>query len=144
MSCYIYYMQCGGVAGSCKMATSDDGGVLLGGVEWSSSPVTFHRNKGKHVELTESNTVATRTESHSGLVFTSEPIVVGQMFKVTMTVQSWLGGDMVRAHLVCALFNFIKLKRPSKYATPSILGNFLTSKNCDSCIDNYSFMSRPK
>ncbi len=97
-------MQCGGVAGSCKMATSDDG-VLLGGVEWSSSPVTFHRNKGKHVELTESNTVATRTMRVSGIVFTSEPMIVGQMLKVTMTerVEGWRGG-MVRAHLVCALF----------------------------------------
>ena len=91
-------MQCGGVAGSCKMATSDDG-VLLGGVEWSSSPVTFHRNKGKHVELTKSNTVATRTKSFSGIVFTSEPMIVGQMLKVTMTErveEHWTGG-MVRA-----------------------------------------------
>ncbi len=95
-------MQCGGVAGSCKMATSDDG-VLLRGVEWSSSPVTFHRNKGKNVELTESNTVATRTESlRFGVVFTSEPMIVGQMLKVTRTrrEEGWRGG-MVRAHLVC-------------------------------------------
>ncbi len=97
-------MQCGGVAGSCKMATSDDG-VLLG-VEWSSSPVTFHRNKGENVELTESNTVATRTESFDYcIVFTSEPMIVGQMLRVTMTERAgWLGG-MVRAYLVCALLN---------------------------------------
>ncbi len=96
-----------GVAGSCKMATSDDG-VLLGGVEWSSSPVTFHRNKGKNVKLTESNTVATRTKSYGfAIVFTSEPMIVGQMLKVTMTVrvEGWDGG-MVRAQLqlVCAVF----------------------------------------
>ncbi len=96
-----------GVAGICKMATSDDG-VLLGGVEWSSSPVTFHRNKGKNVELTESNTVATRTKDHDyGIVFTSEPMIVGQMLKVTLTKRAgWLGG-MVRAHLVCALFTVL-------------------------------------
>ncbi len=114
----------------CKMATDD--GVLLGGVEWSSSPVTFHRNKEENVELTESNTVATRTEGYSGVVFTSEPMIVGQMLKVTVTERvegHWLSGGMVRAHLVCAVF--------TKYATPSILGNFLTSKNSDCCVDNY-------
>ncbi len=104
-------MQCGGVASSCKMATSDDG-VLLGGVEWSSSPVTFHRNKGEHVELTESNTVATSTKLKYGIVFTSEPMIAGQMLKVTMTErveEGWLvvGGGMVRAHLVCALFTVL-------------------------------------
>ncbi len=99
-------MQCGGVAGSCKMATSGDG-VLLGGVEWSSSPVTFHRNKGRSVELTESNTVATRTMSYGYcIVFTSEPMIVGQMLKVTVTErEDWIDGmHVVRAHLVCALF----------------------------------------
>ncbi len=90
------------------MATSDDG-VLLGGVEWSSSPVTFHRNKWRSVKLTESNTVATRTESYNyALVFTSEPMIVGQMLKVTMTEKYtiWAGG-MVRAHLVCALLTVL-------------------------------------
>ncbi len=99
-------MQCGGVAGSCKMATSDDG-VLLGGVEWSSSPVTFHRNKGKHVELTKSNTVATKTYGFYGIVFTSEPMIVGQMLKVTLTQREeyWAGG-MVRAHAIglCSIY----------------------------------------
>ncbi len=80
---------------------SSDDDVLLGGVEWSSSPVrsTFHRNKGRSVKLTESNTVATRTKGYSGIVFTSEPMIVGQMLKVTMTerVEGWTGG-MVRAH----------------------------------------------
>ncbi len=102
-------MQCGGGASGCKMATSDNGiddGVLFGGVEWSSSPVTFHWKKGFNVELTESNTVATRTKSHNnGVVFTSKPMVAGHMLKVTMTEKEkelW-GGGMVRAHLVCAL-----------------------------------------
>ncbi len=88
------------------MATSDcDECVLFGGVEWSSSLVTFHRNKGENVELTKSNTVATRTESSGyGVVFTSEPMVAGQMFKVTMTERRgpWYGG-IGRAHLVCTL-----------------------------------------
>ncbi len=76
--------------------------VLFGGVEWSSSPVTFHRNKGRNVELTKSNTVSTRTESHNyGIVFTSEPMVAGQMLKVTVTERNkqWMGG-MVRDDLV--------------------------------------------
>ncbi len=80
------------------MATSaSDGGVLFGGVEWSSSPVTFHRNTGS-VKLTESNTVATRGTDHNcAIVFTSEPMVVGQMLKVTVTEKKgcWIGG-MVR------------------------------------------------
>ncbi len=99
-------MQCVGVAGICKMATSDDG-VLFGGVEWSSSPVTFHRNKGKSVKLTKSNTVATRTNSfnYGGIVFTSEPMIAGQMLKVTVTERvEGLYGGMVRAQLVCAVF----------------------------------------
>ncbi len=87
-----------GVAGICKMATSDDG-VLLGGVEWSSSPVTFHRNKRENVELTKSNTVATRIKIYDyGIVFTSEPMVVGQMLKVTVTERVDQYGGMVRAH----------------------------------------------
>ncbi len=82
-------------------------GVLFGGVEWSSSPVTFHRNKGKNVELTESNTVATRLRDHNcAIVFTSEPVLVGQMLKVTVTEkekQKPLVGGMVRPHLVCII-----------------------------------------
>ncbi len=57
------------------------------------------------VKLTESNTVATRTKSQNcALVFTSEPVVAGQMLKVTVTErgEGWAGG-MVRAHLVCTL-----------------------------------------
>ena len=96
-------MQCKGGARSCKMATSDD--CVFRGVEWSSSPVTFHRNKGRNVKLTKSNTVATRVRDKDyGIVFTSEPMVAGQMLKVTMTEReecSLFG--MVRAHLVCAL-----------------------------------------
>ena len=95
------------------MATSNtiNDGVLFGGVEWSSSPVTFHRNKGRNVELTERNTVATRVRHHNyGIVFTSEPLLVGQMLKFTVTergedpsymehqLERWTGG-MVR--LVC-------------------------------------------
>ena len=85
-------------------STSDDG-VLLGGVEWSSSPVTFHRNKKENVELTESNTVATRSKYGYCIVFTSEPMIVGQMLKVTMTEREGRYGGMVRAHLVCAMLS---------------------------------------
>ena len=101
-------MQCGGRA-SDKMAKCDVG-VLFGGVEWSSAPVvTFHRNKGKNLELTESNTVATRTEgSGFAIVFTSEPMVAGQMLKVRMTKMDkhWAGG-MVRDDLVCAILGYL-------------------------------------
>ena len=67
-----------------------------------------YRNKGRNVELTKRNTVATRTKSHNyGIVFTSKPVVVGQvqMLKVTVTEKEggWAGG-MVRAHLVCARY----------------------------------------
>ncbi len=36
----------------------------------------------------------------------------------------------------CAVPYLFDLRRPSKYATPSVLGNFLTSKNSDCCVDN--------
>ncbi len=79
--------------------------AIFGGVQWSSSPVTFHRNKGENVKLTESNTVATRTKGFGdALVFTSEPMIVGEMLKVTVTQRAmeeegyYFG--MVRAHLV--------------------------------------------
>ena len=55
-------MQCGGGASGCKMAICASDGVFFGGVEWSSSLVTFHRNKGKNVKLTHSNTVASRSK----------------------------------------------------------------------------------
>ncbi len=91
------------------MATSDDdveaGGAaaaLFNGVEWNSSPITFHRNTGKNIKLTERKTVATRTEGfNKALVFSSEPMVVGQMLKVTVTETQWdefWFGGMVRAH----------------------------------------------
>ncbi len=81
-----------------KMATSSDGAVFTG-VEWSSSPVTFHENKGKNVRLTEGNKVATRVNASNtcgfGIVFTGEPLSVGQLLKVTVTKRvntKWMGG----------------------------------------------------
>ncbi len=94
-----------GGADGCKMATNCHGagaGALFAGVEWSSSPVTFHRNKGKHARLTKSSTVATRVSGKDyAVVFTSEPMLVGQMLKVTMSEkeEGWSGG-MVRVFLV--------------------------------------------
>ena len=84
-------------------APTNADGVLFGRVQWSSSPVTFHRNTGKNVELTENNRVATRVRNRDyALVFTNEPMVVGQMLKVTMTQRGEdRYGGMVRAHLVC-------------------------------------------
>ncbi len=73
----------------CKMANNKKSyGVLFAGVEWNSSPVTFHDNKGKNVSLTEDNRVATRVDEFLlgfAVVFTAEPLRVGQLFKVTMT-----------------------------------------------------------
>ncbi|XP_064384486.1 probable serine/threonine-protein kinase DDB_G0271682 [Halichondria panicea] len=59
-----------------------------------------YRNKGRNVELTKRNTVATRTKSHNyGIVFTSKPVVVGQvqMLKVTVTEKEggWAGGMQI-------------------------------------------------
>ncbi len=78
------------------MATSGktDGAVFTG-VEWSSSPVTFHENKGKNVRLSEGNKVATRVNSYGvGIVLTAEPLSVGQLLKVTMTKRAgrWSNG----------------------------------------------------
>ncbi len=98
------------------MATCTTDGVLfIGGVQWSSSRTTFHGNKGENVELTEKKSVANRTK-HSGnaIVFTSEPMVAGQMLKVIVTGREdrWRGvgkrrcpsrrggGGMVRAYRV--------------------------------------------
>ena len=79
--------------------------AISGDVQWSNSPVTFHMDKGESVELTESNTVATRIKDKDyGIVFTSEPMSVGQMLKVTVTQRATgdkhLDLGMVRAHLV--------------------------------------------
>ncbi len=101
------------------MATSGDDGALFSraGVEWSISPVTFHWNTGKNIKLTKSNTVASRAESYEyGIVFTSEPMVAGQMLKVTVTERDeyWCVGGMVRAHLVCSFFGCYQLSsRPN-------------------------------
>ncbi len=79
------------------MATSGktDGAVFTG-VEWSSPLVSFHKNKGSHVRLTEGNKVATRVDSYcfGTIVFTAEPLSVGQLFKVTLAkrVSKWSGG----------------------------------------------------
>ncbi len=71
-------------------------GAMFTGVEWSSSPVTFHENKGRHVRLTEGNKVATRVDSYDlGIVFTAETLSVGQLLKVTVTKRAsseWSGG----------------------------------------------------
>ncbi len=84
-----------------SMATCTTDGI--GGVQWSSSRTTFHRNKGENVKLTERKSVATRIkDSGYAIVFTSEPMVAGQMLKVNMMGREdrwWRGGGgMVRAY----------------------------------------------
>ncbi len=86
----------------CKMATmGKTEGAMFTGVEWSSSPVTFHENKGKNIRLSEGNKVATRVDKHSihtssnysdAIVFTAEPLSVGQLLRVTMTKRAKWGG----------------------------------------------------
>ncbi len=71
--------------------------ALFTGVEWSSSPISFHKNKGDNVKLTEDNRVATTVdgEKDSGnTIVTAESLRVGQLFKVTMTKRAhrWRGG----------------------------------------------------
>ncbi len=76
--------------------------MFTGEIEWSSSPVTFHdENKGSRVRLSESKKVANNVytkarqrvkwaSAYTGyrgytIVFTAEPLSVGQLFKVTVT-----------------------------------------------------------
>ena len=54
-------------------------------MSWTIQPVVFHTNHGKNIELSQNNTVATRVSGFDyGIVCTSEPVPVGQMFKVTV------------------------------------------------------------
>ena len=67
------------------------------GLKWASRPVVFHKNTGRHVRLSENNTVATRVREGArgnGIVFTSEPVSTGQMLKVTVMEREtgWSGG----------------------------------------------------
>ena len=66
-------------------------------VQWTSQPVVFHNNHGKHIELSQNNTVATRVWRFSyGIVCTSEPVSIGQMFKVTVLENiQWSGSGLV-------------------------------------------------
>ncbi len=78
------------------MATSSRAGALLTGVEWNSSPVTFNYKTGRNIRLREDNSVATRvSDVGDTVVFTAEPLSVGQLFKVTITKcgdEDWMGG----------------------------------------------------
>ncbi len=84
------------------MATSSSktDGTVFTGVEWSSSPVTFHENKGRNVRLTEGNKVA--DGYGDAIVFTGEPLSVGELLKVTMTrkVGGLRTGVLVSAYVV--------------------------------------------
>ena len=71
-----------------SLLTSADG-------QWTSQPVVFHNNHGKNIELSQNNTVATRVRDYNhGIVCTSEPVSIGQMFKVTVLEKEcqWAGG----------------------------------------------------
>ena len=67
------------------------------GVHWNSRPVVFHNKHGKNIELLGGNTVATRVNSWDyGVVFTSEPVPIGQMLKVVIsTKENWSIGGLV-------------------------------------------------
>ena len=69
----------------------DAGMFHSSGLKWASRPVVFHRSTGKNVRLSENNTVATRVRGTGavftigyGIVFTSEPVSIGQMLRVTL------------------------------------------------------------
>ena len=98
-----FWFEDGYIIRSSMATCTTDGVLFIGGVQWSSSRTTFHRNKGENVKLTERKSVATRIkDSGYAIVFTSEPMVAGQMLKVTMMGREdrwWRGGGgMVRAY----------------------------------------------
>ena len=88
-----------GGAHYCEMATRKEGPSLFtsANVQWTSLPVVFHNNHGKNVVLSQNNTVATRERSldYYGIVCTSEPVTIGQMFKVTMLEEVTHWGGLV-------------------------------------------------
>ena len=77
------------------MATQDPSLFSSANVQWTSQPVVFHNKHGGYIELSQNNTVATRVRSYYyGIVCTSEPVSIGQMFNVTVLeeVTQWRGG----------------------------------------------------
>ncbi len=81
--------------------------AVFTGVEWSSPPIAFHRNKGKNVRLSEGNEVATRVDSYGdAIVFTAEPLSVGQLLKVTVTKRAnrWSGGGLVSVWYISSVY----------------------------------------
>ena len=65
-------------------------------MKWTSHPVSFHNKHGMNIELSKNNTVATRVRDYNyGIVCVSNPVSIGQMFKVNILVQdqhNWSGG----------------------------------------------------
>ena len=58
----------------------------------------LYNKHGKNIELTQNNTVATRVRGYDYcIVCTSEPVSIGQMFKVTVLERdtSWGDGGLV-------------------------------------------------
>ena len=65
--------------------TSTDHSSLFSSLTWTRQPVVFHRRAGRNVQLSENSTVATRVNDYDfSIVCTSEPVSIGQMFKVTV------------------------------------------------------------
>ena len=82
------------------MATRKEGPSLFTSahVQWTSQPVVFHNKYGENIELSQNNTVATRVWSvayNISVVCTSEPVSIGQMFKVTVLKEVTHWGGLV-------------------------------------------------
>ena len=82
-----------------------DHSSLFSSLTWTRQPVVFHKTTGKNVALSENSTVATRVKEYDfSIVCTSEPVCIGQMFKVTVKriTERWEGGLVsVSTHAVC-------------------------------------------
>ena len=75
---------------------------------------SFHRNHGSNVCLLEGGTVAHRVDYedyHNGIVFSEQPIVIGDIFHVKLiekdTVRGWAGSLV---SIITTLLTYITLE----------------------------------
>ena len=90
-----------------NMATGSDHSSLFSSITWTGQPVVFHRKAGRNIALSENNTVASSSDPDDdyAVVCTSEPVSIGQMFKVTVKRSArWMFGlseGLVSTKAVC-------------------------------------------
>ena len=86
--------------------TSSDA-CLLQELGWDKQDVAFHNNKGKNVELSEKDTIVSRVKGATavrGIVFTREPLSIGQIFQVDILQQDFWGTES--ANLVSQQYSY--------------------------------------